>query len=394
MPARMSDVVIVGGGVMGSAIAYHLAQLSNGRISVTVIEKDPGYVRASSALSLGSIRQQFSTPLNIAMSRYGMSFLRDAHRTLESDGVAPDLGLTDRSYLFLGDAGNAQALAASHALQRAAGAPVELLTPGDLANEAPWLDLTGLVCATTCRAGEGWFDGYSLTQAFRRKAIALGVTYLADQVTGFSRAGDRLAGVLLAAGDQLTCGQVVNAAGPYAGRVAGWAGIQLPVRPQKRCVFVVDCPDADPSWPLVIDPSGVYFRPEGRTFLAGAPAPNAYADPDDPLDVDHHLFEADVWPVLAARAPAFERLKVLGAWAGHYEMNVLDQNGVIGRHPQISNLLFANGFSGHGMQHAPAVGLGVAELILFGAYRTLDLSELNYARLETPGHSLLEQAVV
>ena len=171
------------------------------------------------------------------------------------------------------------------------------------------------------------------------------------------------------------------------------AGIDLPVRARRRTVFVLDCPDPPPDCPLVIDTSGAWFRPEGRHFIAGCP-PRPGEDLDDlPLEPDHTLFEDVLWPALAERVPAFERLRVTGAWAGYYEYNTVDQNGIVGRHPEITNLYFGNGFSGHGIQQAPAVGRGLAELILHGGYRTLDLSALGFERL-VRGEALTERNVI
>ena len=228
---------------------------------------------------------------------------------------------------------------------------------------------------------EGWFDPFTLLQAFKRKARSLGVTYLKDEVTGLEREAGRITAVTLREGGRLVCGTMVNAAGAQAGRLAALAGIALPVAPKKRFVYVFDCrtPIA-PLAPLTIDPSGVYFRPEGKGFIGGVSPPED-RDPDsDDLEVEYDLFEETVWPALAARVPAFEAIKLTGAWAGHYDYNIVDQNGIVGRHPEIANLIFANGFSGHGLQQSPAVGRAVAELILQGGYRSIDLTRFGYER--------------
>ena len=169
--------------------------------------------------------------------------------------------------------------------------------------------------------------------------------------------------------------------GAQAGRVAALAGIALPVAPRKRFVYVFDCrTPIEPLAPLTIDPSGVYFRPEGKGFIGGVSPPED-RDPDsDDLEVEYDLFEETVWPALAARVPAFEAIKLTGAWAGHYDYNIVDQNGIVGRHPEVANLIFANGFSGHGLQQSPAVGRAVAELILQGGYRSIDLTRFGYER--------------
>jgi glycine/D-amino acid oxidase-like deaminating enzyme len=199
--------------------------------------------------------------------------------------------------------------------------------------------------------------------------------------------------VRLADGTELACDAVVNAAGPWAAHVAAMAGIDLPVRARARSVFVLACPEPLPGCPLLIDPSGFWCRPEGQHFITGAP-PRPGEDADEaPLEPDHSLFEEVIWPALAARVPAFERLRVIGAWAGYYEMNIFDQNGIVGLHPEIANLYFANGFSGHGIQQSPAVGRGIAELIAHGRYVSLDLSPLGFERL-VAGRPLIERNVI
>ncbi|MDE2200618.1 MAG: FAD-binding oxidoreductase [Rhodospirillales bacterium] len=376
----MRRVVIIGGGAVGSSIAYHLAL--RGGFAVTVIERDPTYRIASSSLSASSIRQQFSTPLNIAMSRFGLEFLRAAPAALAVDGDAPQLGLREAGYLFLASAAGVDVLRANHAVQRAAGAAMALLGPGELSERFPWLATDGIVEGSLGLRGEGWFDGPALLAALRRKARSLGVTYLAREAVDLRRAGEAIRGVVLDQDGVLDCDVAVNAAGAWSARVAAWAGIDLPVRARKRMVFVVACREALPGCPLLIDPTGIWMRPEGAQFLCGRSPDDGESDPDDaPLEVDETMFHERIWPVLAARVPAFEALKLTSSWAGYYELNLFDHNAFIGPHPAAPNLIFATGFSGHGMQHSPATGRGVAELIAEGGYRSLDLSPLGFARL-------------
>ncbi|HEY0835820.1 MAG TPA: FAD-binding oxidoreductase [Azospirillum sp.] len=387
------DVVVVGGGVIGCAVAYFLMSEPGFTGTVAVVERDPSYRTASSALSASSIRQQFSTPANIALSRFGLDFIRDATGHLSVDGDPVDLGLREPGYLYLATPAGVGVLEANHTVQRACGVDVALLTPDDLAARFPWLSTAGIARGSLGLSGEGWFDGYSLMQAFRRKAKALGATFIAGEAAGMALESGRVVAVTLADGRRLACGAAVNAAGPRARSVAALAGVELPVSARKRCVFVFDCREALPGCPLVIDPSGVWFRPEGRQFICGAPPP-AGRDPDTlDLTVEHDLFDDILWPALAARVPAFEAIKVTNAWAGHYEYNDVDQNAVIGPHPEIANLLFANGFSGHGLQHAAGVGRGLAEWIAYGAWRSLDLSPFAYERLRE-GRPLVENCVI
>ena len=379
--------------MIGSAVAYFTLADPAFAGEVVVIERDPTYARASSALSASSIRQQFSTPVNIAIGRFGIEFLRRAGVHLEVDGERPEIGLVEPGYLFLATARGLGTLEANHAVQRAHGADVALLDPDALRLRFPWLATGGVAAASLGLSGEGWFDGYTLLQAFRRKARALGARYVASQATGFAIQGGRIAAVRLADGSEIACDAAVNAAGPWARAVAAWAGVELPVRARRRCVFAFTCPTPIDRCPLVIDVSGAWFRPEGRGFICGV-APDERDDADDlPLDVDHALFEARIWPALAASVPAFEAVRVNSSWAGYYEYNTFDQNGIVGSHPQLGNLMLANGFSGHGIQQAPAVGRGVAELIVHGGYRTLDLGGLGFERIAA-GRPLRELAVI
>ena len=374
-----ADVIIIGGGVIGSSVAYHLA--AAGHRSVTVIERDPSYAQASSALSASSIRQQFTTPACIRMSQYGFHFLRHVSEYLDLGEGQVDVSLTERGYLYLADDSHAPALDAALAVQHANRVPVRRLDRDGLRQAFPWLHTDDLVLGAFGTAGEGWFDGYSLLQAFRRKARQLGVVYLHDEAVDLVRSGQRVVGVRTAKSGELSAHVIVNAAGPRAANVAAWSGFTLPVAPQRRCIFVFSCPDPPRDMPLVIDPQGVYVRPEGPNFITGGPA-TPTNDPDPfALDVDYAQFEDFIWPVLAARIPAFERIKMTRAWAGHYEMNQFDHNALIGWVPGVDGLVVASGFSGHGMQHSAAAGRGVAELIITGGFTTLDLSTFSPDRL-------------
>lgn len=390
----MRRVVIIGGGAIGSAIAYFLTAESKGEaFEVTVVERDFSYTQASSALSASSIRQQFSTAINIEMSLYGIGFFRTLGETLRVGDNVPDIGLVEPGYLYLASPAGAEVLRENHAMQKAHAVDVALMTPGELKARFPWISTEGVALASLGLSGEGWYDGYSLLQAFRKKAVSQGARYVQAHATGLQRDGRAVTGVQLDGGTTLPADVVVDAAGAWAAKVAGWAGIDLPVRGRRRSVFSFSCPDKLPGCPLVIDTSGIWLRPEGRQFICGF-APPADQDPDDmPLEVEHEAFERVIWPALAARVPAFEAIRMTGAWAGYYEMNVFDHNAILGLHPGCDNLYFANGFSGHGLQQCPAAGRGVAELIRFGEYRSLDLSALSFARV-LDNRPLLEKNVI
>jgi FAD-dependent oxidoreductase domain-containing protein 1 len=381
-PGR-ADVVIVGGAIVGSAVATFLALRPDWHGRIVIVERDLTYRTSSTALSAASIRLQFSTPLNIEISRFGVGLLKHPEAWLGIAGEpAPQVDFVEGGYLFLATSAGLATLEHNHAIQRAHDVPVVLLSPMELSRRFPWMRVDDLAGASLGLSDEGWFDAYALLQAFARKARSLGVEYLPGEVVGLERDGGRLTGVGLADGGRIDADWVVNAAGPRAAQVATMAGLDLPVRPRKRFVYHFDCRTPLGPAPLTIGPTGVYFRPEGPTWISGYSPREGEADPDTlDLDVDRSRFDEVVWPDLAHRVPAFESVRLLDAWAGHYEVNTLDHNAVIGPHPQVENLLFANGFSGHGLQQAPAVGRGLAEWIATGHYETLDLSPLGYERI-------------
>ena len=375
----MSDaVVVIGGGVMGSALAYWLTRLEPS-LSVTVVERDPTYQHASSALSAASIRQQFSTPVNIRVSQASIAFLRHAAVELAVDGDLPDIMLREAGYLYLAGADGAAVLRETHAVQKACGADVALMDRADLERRFTWLNSADLSLGSLGMSGEGWFDGYTLLMAFARKARRQGARYVNAEVCGFAVDGRRITHVIAADGARMACTHVVNAAGPWARRIAALAGVELPVFARRRTVYVISCPAVMTPFPLLIDPSGFWIRPEGTKFIAGfSPADDL---DDQPLRPDYDSFESHLWPALAHRIPAFEQARLERAWAGYFEMNTFDHNAILGPHPSLENLLFMNGFSGHGIQQAPVIGRAMAELILLGRFETLDLADLLFARV-------------
>ena len=389
MSSEAFDVVIVGGAAIGSATAYFLTHDLGFDGSVAVVERDPTYAHAATTLSAASIRQQFSTPENIRMSAFGVTFFRDLKTRFGADA---DIGFRERGYLLLASETGEDTLLANHEAQKAEGADIVLMDREALADNFRWLKTSDLRLGAFGRSGEGWFDAHSLLTLLRG-AARKGATYIHGEVTGIMSDGARVSGVTLADGRQIGCGTLVNAAGPQAGDVAALAGVKLPVEPRKRCVFVVACRAALPGMPLMVDPTGVWVRPEGEVYICGvSPPEDADARATD-FDVDYSLFEEVVWPMLAHRVPAMEELKLQRAWAGHYDYNTLDQNAVIGAHPEIPNLIFANGFSGHGLQQSPAAGRAVAELIVHGKFVSLDLTLFGYSRV-AEGRAVKELNVI
>jgi glycine/D-amino acid oxidase-like deaminating enzyme len=396
------DVVIVGGAVIGSSIAYFLASNRDFDGSILVVERDPSYTTAATSLSSSSIRNQFSNAINVKISQFGAQFIRDFGQTMKVGDDEPDLHFHEGGYLFLASSiEQAQTLKENNEVQRACGADVVLWNRSELAAAFPHLRVEDIELASYGRSGEGWFNNTGMMHGFKAKARDLGAEYVTDQVVAIAREGDRVTGVTLESGATIKAGIVINASGTRASLTAQMAGLDIPVEPRKRTLFVFDCAQTPEGLaqvnqgrlPLMIDPSGVFCRPEGRYFLSGCrPVEDPAPDWDD-FDPRYHEFEDIIWPTLAERSEAFEAIKVVSQWAGHYDYNTLDQNLVVGRHPLVRNFIFASGFSGHGLQQAPATGRAVAELITYGNYRTLDLSEVGYERI-VESRPFFEKAVI
>lgn len=397
--SSIADVVIVGGAVMGSSTAYHLLADSGFKGRVVVIEKDPTYQLSASALSAASIRQQYSSAVNIRISLYGIHFLRNIADYLTVDGDRPEIGLKEGGYLYCASEAGEQILRENQALQAAEGADILFLKPDELKQRFPWLNVEDLAAGTWGRSGEGWFDGWGLLQAFRKKARSLGAEYVKGEVAEVEREGNRVVAVRLKDGTRIACGTLINCAGSGGAALAAMAGITIPVQAKRRYVFTFSCKEPVENLPLLIDTSGAYVRPEGEGhFICGA-SPEADVDPDwfdeDPAsqEIDFSFFEEFIWPSLAHRVPAFEAIKPGRAWSGPYDMSLLDHNAIIGKTNVVENFYLCNGFSGHGLQQAPAVGRALSELIVHGGYRTLDLSELSYERV-LANRPLLERNVI
>ena len=403
--SETADVVICGGAAIGSSVAYHLAADPGFKGRVVVIEKDPTYRLSASALSAASIRQQFSSAVNIRISLYGIAFLRDIATHLSVDGDVPAIDLHEGGYLYLASEAGAPVLAAAHALQRAEGADIAHLDPAALKMRFPWLNTEDLAAGSLGLSGEGWFDGWALLQAFRRKARSLGVEYRQGEVARYVTEGGRVTAVELTDGNRIACGVAVNASGTHGARLAATAGIEIPVRSMKRYIFSFTCKGDVENCPLLIDVSGAWCRPEGQRTAEGqlfigscsplTPEQDVEWIETDPTaeDVDWPFFEEAVWMPLAHRIPAFEQIRPGRAWAGPYDMCGLDHNAIIGPAVGVPNLYLANGFSGHGLQQAPAVGRGLAEHIATGGWRTLDLSDLGHERV-LAGRPLREANII
>ncbi len=388
------DVVIIGGAIMGSSAAFWLSHM-NPELDILVIEPDPSYAKSSTALSVASVRQQFTTAVNVEISRFGIDFIKNVHVWLGQGGGVDSLGFQENGYLFLsGSAQSETVLRQACAMQCEKGAQTELLTPDSLKARFDWLNVDDIHLASFGAKDEGWFDNMSLLGGFRKAAQHQGVKFLRDRVVAIEGTNGRISSVKLESTGTIFAANIINAAGTAANDILEMLGEGLPVEPRKRTVFMIDAPNAiHPDAPLMVCHSGFYLRPEHNHWICAiVPKDDHRAEKDD-FEPDLHLFEDSLWPKLYDRAPGFDAVKVLSAWAGHYAYNTLDQNAIIGRHPNWHNLFLMNGFSGHGLQQAPAVGRGIAELVLHGAYQTIDLSDLRVDRI-LEGRPFAEKAIV
>ncbi len=392
-PLRSSYVVvIVGGAMIGSSVAWWLTRMSDAR--VLVIERDPTYAFASTSHTNSCIRQQFSSPLNVQISQFGVAFIKDFAGFMGVDD-APKITLQSFGYLYLAaDPTFAAALKEAQALQAGLGAGTRHMTADEIAADYPFYNLDDIIAGNHNTRDEGYFDGGTMFDWFRKRARAQGAEFVRAEVAGIGRSGDRVTDVTLSDGTTVACGNVVNASGPRASITAGMAGLDIPVEPRKRYTFIFDAAEPlDRDLPLTIDPSGVHVRSDGRYYMAGCPPDDDAAVAVDDFVEDHNLWEDKVWPAVATRVPAFERAKLIQSWVGHYAFNTLDQNAIVGPHDEVSNFIFVNGFSGHGLQQAPAMGRAVAEWITTGTYQTLDMRPLGFARIRS-NCRLTEQAII
>jgi glycine/D-amino acid oxidase-like deaminating enzyme len=371
MGLQAFDVVIAGGGIMGSSTAYHLTRKDK-RLKVAVVEKDPSYVRSSTTLSMSNVRIQFSLKENIQISQYAFEVFKNFEEEMEVDGIRPKISLRQEGNLFLVPPEGEKAAREAFALQRSLGCRIEWWSNEEIRRHYPLYQPEGLA-GGTFGPDDGHFDAYAALMGYKKKARSQGVVYFEDEVVALEQNAGVVRGVRLAKQGGLSAKQVVNCEGAWASQLTDTVGIKLPVVPTKRQVFVLDTAvkPAGPL-PLTVLPSGLYFRTEtGGVILLGK------SMPEDPVGFDftwdEKRFMEILWPELAGFAPAWESLKLVRGWAGLYAVNTLDHNAILGEWPGLKGFYLANGFSGHGLQQAPAVGRYISELILGQAPR-LDLA--------------------
>ncbi len=398
-PSKSSyDIVIIGGAIMGSSTAWFLSDNNDFNGSVLVVERDPSYEFCSTAHTNSCMRQQFSTELNVRISQFAADFVKNIRQRMGNDERVPELGIQSFGYMYLADNEPfADVLRESQQVQLSAGAATVLMTPDEIKKKYPFYNVDDIVLGSINTVDEGYWDGATVFEWWRRQARERGVEYIHNEVVAMTKNanGTQVESITLKSGEVISCGQVLNASGPRASRTAQMAGIAVPVEPRKRFswIFKAEHP-LDQDLPLTIDPSGIHCRENGSgTYQCGGHSEIDPAVEYDDFSVDQSMWENHVWPILATRIPQFESVKLTNEWGGHYSMNTFDHNAVMGPHTEVENFIFLNGFSGHGLQQSPAMGRGTAEYLTYGEYRSLDLSPFNYERIvkNTP---IIEKAII
>jgi len=391
------DVVIVGGAKIGSSVAWFLSNNPDFDGSILVVEKDPSYEFSSTAHTNSCMRQQFSRKINVQISQFAAEFVNNFQEYFGNDERVPPIHFQSYGYMYLADNEDfANVLRESQVLQAASGAGTKTMTADEIKRDYPFYNLEDIIVGNHNLVNEGYYDGNTVFDWWKRSAREKGAEYLSNEVVGMTKneAGTQVTSVTLATGEEINCGKVVNASGPRAVLTSRMAGIELPVEPRKRYTYIFEAEQPlDRDLPLTIDPTGVHMRSEGTYYLAGCPPDVDPAVDYDDFVEDHSLWEEKVWPAIANRIPQFEAIKLINSWVGHYAFNTFDQNAILGAHQQVENFIFVNGFSGHGFQQAPAMGRGTAELITYGEYRSLDLSPFDHQRI-TDNKPFVEKAVI
>ena len=391
------DVVIIGGAIMGSSTAWFLSQNPDFNGTILVVEKDQKYEFCSTAHTTSCIRQQFSTKLNVEISQFTADFINNFQEYM-NDARVPKLAIRSFGYMYLADDEDfAKNLRSNQKIQAASGAATELLTPEEIKSRYPFYNVEDIKLGSINLVNEGYWDSITVFEWMKNKAQENGVEYVENEVTELTRnkSGDQICSIKLASGETISGDKFVNATGPRAAATSKMAGIKIPIEPRKRYSWIFKAKNPlDRDLPLTIDPSGFHVRENGGgTYQAGGHGTYDPAVEFNDFTMDDELWENTVWPILFNRIPQFESLKLISQWAGHYAMNTVDQNAIIGPHNIIQNFFFLNGFSGHGSQQAPAMGRATAELLTYGAFKTIDMSTFKYERLLS-GQRVVEDAII
>ena len=373
-----AEVAILGGGIVGCSIAWHLANRDAGA-RITVIERDPSYQRAATPLGNGGIRQLFSLPENIGMAQYGLDFYANFAEELAIDGVPTPIGFCRQGYLFLSYNGGAEQMQRNHRFQIEHGVNAQLLDGPALQARFPSVSADGVAIAVYS-PDDAWIDPYAALQGLRASAQSLGVQFVTAEITGWEHDAVAARSVQLSDGQSIKADTFVNACGAWAAEVGAMVGLHLPIEPMSRESYFFRCNKKLEPLPFLKAETDWAIRPEGDGYVGGLP--NWQETAGWNFELSQTWFEEMVWPALARRIPAMEEIKLERSWRGHYARNSLDYTAIIG--PWVGgleNVYLANGFSGHGIMHAPATGRAIAELVLTGGFETLDLTRFGYQRV-------------
>lgn len=385
-----ADVVVIGGGAIGSAAAYFLRAHAHPP-SVIVIERDPAYRLASTPRASGGVRRLFSLPENIALSQFSIPFFDVFETAMAVDGEPAPIGLRKGGYLFIVPPQSIDLLRRNLDVQLAHGVNAQWLDPPALKQRFPSMVVDDLG-AGVHSLDDGWLDPHSVLQGFRRKARALGAAFLDDEVTGIEVTARAVGSVQLASGRRIEGCVFINAAGAWAKQVAAMAGWRVPIEPMRRYEHYFEVAEPIEPLPYIKDVNRLAFRPEGRGYSGGVPTldePRGYN-----FEIDHGYFERVVWPALAARFPQFERTRVGQTLPGLYDQCELDATPIIGPWSGgLENFHLMAGFSGHGLMHAPGCGRAIAELIIDGRYQSIDLTRFGWQRV-ADGRPVAEQGII
>jgi FAD-dependent oxidoreductase domain-containing protein 1 len=387
--SESTDVLVVGGGAIGAAVAYFL-RLKDPGVDVIVVERDPSYELASTPRASGGVRRLFSLPENIALSQFSIDFFERFPVAMAVDRVPADIGFHKNGYLFIVPPSHVERLRRNHDTQRELGCNVLLLEPEELTHRFPSM-YTEDLGAAVLSPDDGWLDANAVLMGLRRKALALGATFVADEVVGLDQRGSVVTAARLASGRILRAGHVVNAAGAWAKDVCAMVDVAVPIEPLRRYEHYFECQEAIEPLPYLKDTQRLAFRPEGRGYSGGVPTlaePRGYN-----FGVERSYFEDVVWPALAHRFPQFERTKCLNTLPGLYDQNDLDGNAVLGPVAGLGNFHLVAGFSGHGLMHAPGCGRAMAELLLTGSFQSIDLTRFGWQRVAN-GTPLREHGII
>ena len=391
------DVIIIGGAIYGSAIAWFLSNDSNFDGKILVVEKDPSYEFSSTARTNSCIRQQFSTKINIQISQFGADYINNFRTHMNGDPDIPTLSIQNFGYMYLANTKEfAKVLWENQKIQASENAETKYMSAKEISYDYPFYNVEDIVAGNHNLKNEGYFDGNTIFSWWKKSAKKNKVEYIKNEVCSMNlnESKTNVNSIVLKSGEVIVCDKVINSAGPYASKVSLMAGIEIPVEPRKRYSFVFKAEKPlDRDLPLTVDPSGVTMRSDGQYYLAGCPPDYDPAVDYQDFTIDCSIWENKVWPKVAHRIPQFESIRLINSWVGHYAYNVLDQNAIVGYHSNVRNFIFANGFSGHGFQQSPAIGRGIAELITYNEFRSLDLAPFRFSRIEA-NEPFIETAII